>query len=204
MDDDEHTWQRACAGEPEAFGEIFDRHSDRVYRQCLRRLASREDAEDLTSSVFIEAWHARDRVRFVDGSALPWLLVVTANLCSKHLRANSRRRKYEAACSTDATHESDIAEEAVGNVDRERLTMLVAQVISTLSADEQQLVTLCDLGELSYKQAAAALSIPVGTVRSRLSRAHSKLRIRMQITHPLAPHENHHILFLAGKGESDA
>ena len=77
---DQDLWSQAAnehAGE--AFGELFERHADRVYAHCFSRTGSWSMAEDLTSVVFLEAWRRREEVRFSGDSALPWLLGVANN-----------------------------------------------------------------------------------------------------------------------------
>jgi RNA polymerase sigma factor (sigma-70 family) len=154
---------------------VFDRHVDAVYSHCLRRCASWSEAEDLTSMAFLEAWRIRARVRFVEGSAKPWLLLVATNVARNEARA---RRRYEHAVSRlpRAESEPDIADEAIRDVDAEQAAQRLTTAMSKLRKSEQDVIALCDLGELSYAEAAGVLKIPVGTVRSRLSRARQRLQ----------------------------
>ncbi len=175
---DESLWAEAVRGDADAFGEIYDRHIDRVYLQCLRRVGHREDAQDVAATVFAEAWRVRDRVRFVEGSSLPWLLVVASNLAGKHLRS-ARRYQRHLRLVRSPDNAADIADDVAETDELQRRARLLAAAITTLNRGEQQLVSLCDLGDLSYASAAQALEIPLGTVRSRLSRAHAKLRARL-------------------------
>ncbi|MGB3910709.1 MAG: sigma factor [Pseudolysinimonas sp.] len=79
-DADAAEWARAVDGDGEAFGRIFDRHRDRVLRHGLRLAPTTNDADDLVAITFFEAWRNRERVRVVDGSVLPWLLVTATNV----------------------------------------------------------------------------------------------------------------------------
>ena len=175
---DEQLWASAQAGDADAFGEVFDRHVDAVYSHCLRRTGSWSDAEDLTSLVFFEAWRKAARARFVDESLRPWLLAVATNLARTQVRS---RRRYEAMLARLASRqvEADSADEVLANLDAEYRAVQLGRAISGLTKADQQVLSLCDLGELSYEQAAAVLRIPVGTVRSRLSRARARLRRAM-------------------------
>ena len=74
MSTDEELWRRAIEGDSLAFGEIFDRHNLRVLRHSFRVLGVKEDAEDVTAIVFLEAWRRRRHVRIVNGSVIAWLL----------------------------------------------------------------------------------------------------------------------------------
>jgi RNA polymerase sigma-70 factor (ECF subfamily) len=172
---DEALWLRVRAGEAAGVGSIFDRHHVRVLGHCRRWTDSSVDAEDLTSMVFLEALRRADAVRFVDGSALPWLLVVATNLSRNQARA---RRRYRALLSRLPAPEpmSDIADDVIEALDSQGQASQLTAAFGTLRRSEQDVVALCDLGGLSYVQAADALDIPVGTVRSRLSRAREKLR----------------------------
>ena len=172
---DEALWLRARAGEAAAVGTIFDRHSSRVLGHCRRWTQSDADAEDLTSMVFLEAVRRAEAVHFVDGSALPWLLVVATNLARNQGRA---RRRYRALLSRLPAPEplADIADEVIDALDNRDQASRLTAALSTLRRSDQDVITLCDLAGLSYTEAAVALHIPVGTVRSRLSRARAKLR----------------------------
>jgi RNA polymerase sigma-70 factor (ECF subfamily) len=172
---DEQLWALARAGDTAAFAAVFDRHLEAVYTQCVRRSGSWVDAEDLASMVFLEAWRKAGNVRFVDGSLRPWLLVVATNITRTQARA---RRRYEAMLSR-LPHEdltADAAEEVISDLDAEQSAALLARAMATLGKAHQEILALCDLAELSYAEAAAVLAVPVGTVRSRLSRARRKLR----------------------------
>lgn len=181
-------WSRAASGDGAAFGVVFDRHVQAVHRQCRRLAATFSDAEDLTSLVFVEAWRRRDRVRFVNGSARPWLLVTAANLARNASRA---RRRYDAVLARLPRDEAvvDVADEVVENlatldrVERVRAAML------SLRRQECEAITLCDLAELSYTDAAAALNVSVGTVKSRLSRGRARLREALAAADDPAEHQ---------------
>ena len=164
----------AEAGEAAAFGEIFRRHSDAVYNHCFRRLGSWSSAEDATSLVFLEVWRGRTNVMSVDGSLLPWLLGVANNVVRNLARA---ARRYDAAQFRlpVSPAEPDHADEVVSRLDDERRMQAVLRRIATLGADEQDVVALVLMSGLTYAQAAVALGVPVGTVRSRLSRARERL-----------------------------
>jgi RNA polymerase sigma-70 factor (ECF subfamily) len=172
---DADLWARARQGDGNAFAEVFGRHADSVFTHCFRRTGSRTDADDLTSLVFFQAWRNADRVRFVDGAILPWLLVVATNVARNESRA---RRRYQRLLERLPAHEDthDIADEAISNVEAERHAALLGACIRRLSKKEQAVIALCLLSEMSYAAAADVLGVPIGTVRSRLSRARTKLQ----------------------------
>jgi RNA polymerase sigma factor (sigma-70 family) len=177
MDDDlpdRELLHRAREGRAEAFGVIFRRHSRAVYNHCFRRLGSWSAAEDATSLVFLEAWRMRGRAVDVDGSLLPWLLGVATNVARNAGRA---ARRYDAALFRlpGPVDEPDPAEDVAGRVDDERRMRDVLHDLSGLSRAEQDVVALVLMSGLSYAEAAVALAVPVGTVRSRLARARRRL-----------------------------
>ncbi len=170
---DSELWQRAVAGEPRAFGELIDRHSRAVYVFTFRRTADWSLAEDLTSIVFLEAWRRRSKVQLMHDSALPWLYGVATNV----LR-NSRRslRRHRAALERlPLEYEPDFADEAGERLDDERRMREILVAFASLPRREQEVVVLCRFSGLSYEEAAVALGIPIGTVRSRLARARGRL-----------------------------
>jgi len=173
---DQELWSQAAnsyAGE--AFGELFERHSNRVYAHCFTRTGSWSMAEDLTSAVFLEAWRRRAEVRFSGDSALPWLLGV-ANNATRNAQRTLRRHNLLLAKLPPAGEEADIAVDAAARVDQERLAQHLLCAMGGLRQSEREVLALCDWAGLSYSEAAVAMGVPEGTVRSRLSRARQHLR----------------------------
>ena len=173
---DQVLWSQAAdehAGE--AFGELFERHADRVYAHCFSRTGSWSMAEDLTSAVFLEAWRRRAEVRFSGDCALPWLLGV-ANNATRNAQRTLRRHNLLLAKLPPPGEEADIAADAAARVDQERLAQHLLCAMGGLRQSEREVLALCDWAGLSYAEAAVAMGVPEGTVRSRLSRARQHLR----------------------------
>jgi RNA polymerase sigma-70 factor, ECF subfamily len=176
---DGQLWSRA-AGERdgEAFGELFVRHMNAVYNHCFRRTGSWAAAEDLTSVVFLEAWRKRRDVRLAGQSILPWLLAV-ANNATRNADRSLRRHHRLLARLPEPAAVPDIAEDAARRADDERAMRRILAELRTLGEPERGVIALVDWAGLSYAEAATALGIPVGTVRSRLARAREQLRDRL-------------------------
>jgi len=173
---DQDLWSHAAnEGAGDAFGELFERHADRVYAHCFSRTGSWSMAEDLTSVVFLEAWRRRSEVRFSGDSALPWLLGV-ANNATRNAQRSVRRHNLLLAKLPPPGQEADIAADAAARVDQERLAQHLLCAMARLREAEQEVLALCDWAGLSYAEAAVATGVPEGTVRSRLSRARQHLR----------------------------
>ncbi len=132
-------------------------------------------AEDLTSAVFLEAWRRRGEVRFSGDSVLPWLLGV-ANNATRNAQRTLRRHSALLAKLPPPGEEGDIAADAAERVDSERLARHLLCAMAGLRRTEREVLALCDWAGLSYSEAAVALGVPEGTVRSRLSRARQHLR----------------------------
>jgi len=175
---DEELWSRAVEShDSEAFGQLFERHADAVYNHCFRRTGSWSLAEDLTSVAFLETWRRRGDVRFSGASVLPWLLAV-ANNAARNAERSIRRHRRLVAKVPPPQAVPDIAEDAVQRADQERVMQWLLTAIRDLSKAEREVLSLCDWAGLSYAEAADALDVPIGTVRSRLARSRQHLRDR--------------------------
>lgn len=171
--DDGVLWGRARLGDPDAFGALFERHADAIYNYCFRRIGDWATAEDLLSIVFLEAWRRR-RKELPPDKVLPWLYGIATNVVRNQRR--SRRRFAAALRRLPKPRLEEATADSAERLDDERQLKQVRTLLSQLPQREQEVFVLCAWFELSYEDAAVALSIPVGTVRSRLSRARSRLR----------------------------
>ncbi|NEE00531.1 RNA polymerase sigma factor [Phytoactinopolyspora halotolerans] len=172
---DEQLWSRARRGDPAAFGDLFTRHSHAVYTFCFRLTGSWDIAEDLTTVVFLEAW--RQRARFTaDGDTLmAWLLGIASQAARNSTRAVKRHRRLLAKLPPAIIEERG-DENHAARVEAEQQMQEILRVFRRLPQREQEVLALCVWGERTAAEAAVALGIPVGTVRSRLARAHEHLR----------------------------
>lgn len=165
---------RIRAGDPDAFGALFDEHATAVYNHAFRLTGNWSTAEDVMALTFLEAWRLRDRVQSDGGSLRPWLLGIATNLGRNAQRA---RRRYEAALSRLPPPDvvPDFAQALADRIDDAQSVAAVNAALSTLRQAEREVVSLCIGSGLDYAATAEALGIPVGTVRSRLARARKKL-----------------------------
>jgi RNA polymerase sigma-70 factor (ECF subfamily) len=166
--------ERVRDGDAAAFGELFDLHHDRVFRQAIRLTASLHDAEDIVAVVFLEAWRRRDAMREVNGSIVGWLLVTTNFVFRNYARA-SRRYREGLQQLPPPEHAPDHAEAVDDRIDRDARRAALRAALARLPKRDQDILTLCVLEELSTTEAAAALGVAPGTVKSRLSRAKARL-----------------------------
>lgn len=180
-DSDERLWTLIAAGDSDAFSLIFDRHADSVYRYVLQRSGNWSVAEDVVAMTFLETWRKRGSVVLSGDSALPWLLGVATNTMRNVVRA---RRRYDEAlervAGTRPAPDWDESE-VVDRLDAESVSQALREAVGRLPKGQQDVVWLCFVDGLTYHEASIALRIPVGTVRSRLSRAGAALRRSRQL-----------------------
>ena len=174
---DRELWAEAVSGDAAAFGALFERHSRAVYNFAFRSTGNWAAAEDAASDVFLTAWRRRGEVVFTteSGSVLPWLLGVAANLLRNQRRCG--RRASTALGRLNAREvQPDHSDETLGRIADEAQMAEVQAVVDELPEHERDVLALCAWAGLDYEEAAIALDVPVGTVRSRLSRARTHLR----------------------------
>jgi RNA polymerase sigma-70 factor (ECF subfamily) len=173
---------RVRAGDPDAFGVLFDEHARAVYNLAFRLTGSWSAAEEAVSLTFLQAWRLRGRVELTDGPLRPWLLGIAVNVTRNMSRA---ARRHHAALSRlpPPPNVPDFADELAGQLDDAAQLRKVVAALDQLRPGEREVIALCVWSGLDYAAAAAALGVPAGTVRSRLSRARARLR-RLAADHP--------------------
>ena len=145
---------------------LYERHHVAVRRYVARRVGS-EAGDDLASEVFIRAFRGRERCRAEQASALPWLLGVANHVIADHRRAERRRLKALQRLAAAAP-------QLIEHEDRALSGELVRK-LRRLSGEDRDALLLVVWGELSYEEAATALGVPIGTVKSRIARARRAL-----------------------------
>ena len=165
---DDTLFRASAAGNQAAFGELYERHARAIYNYLFRRLADWSEAEDLTAVVFLEAFRRRNDVVVVEGKLLPWLYGIATNVLRNRRRSLWRHRDLVARLSTEPAR---TAPDAAARAEAAEQMRSVMTRVARLPRKQQDVVALCVWSQLSYGEAAAALGVPVGTVRSRLARA---------------------------------
>jgi len=164
-----------CGGDRDGFGRLFDRHSRAVYNHAFRLTGSWAVAEDVTQATFLVAWRRRGQARLVDGSVLPWLLVVATNTVRTERRSARRWLALLRRVPLEPVAGEDLADDVAGRIDDERRMASILAAIRSLPRAEREAVALCLWSGVSYADAAAALGITEAAVRSRVSRARARL-----------------------------
>lgn len=165
------------AGDRVAFGELFDRYAQLLYRLCRRRCLTPTQAEDAMSVVFLEAWRCRDRMTLVEGSLRPWLFGVATNVLRHQARTLRRhdaalQRFHAGTPRSVADIADDIVEEQATATD----AAIALTALGQLTPRERDIAELCLVEGLALSTAATALGISEGAARYRLGRARSRLR----------------------------
>jgi RNA polymerase sigma factor (sigma-70 family) len=151
---------------PQAFAALFDRHFDQIHRYLARRLGN-DRADDVAATTFAVAFERRATFRdHVD--ALPWLFGIATNLLRNEWRAERRALDAlaELTVSADRGRVEGAGTDSVG----------ISELLAGLDAGQRDVLLLHAWEGFSYQEIAAALGVPIGTVRSRLSRARAHLR----------------------------
>lgn len=160
------------------FRSLVQAHGTRLHRFIIRNIGNCSDAEDLAQQAFLEA--VRSYRSFKGDSELStWLYGIAMNLVRNHL-SRAPHRRYEFTSDDEL---SDVAIDAPSPAQAHEQSQHMRHLQSALDelpAAMREVLLLVGVDELSYEEAAALLTVPVGTVRSRLSRARSSLRAKLQ------------------------
>lgn len=174
-------WTASRAGDQSAFGCLFDRHKDRVFRHALRLLSDRSDAEDVLGTVFFELWRRRNAVHVVDGSVLPWLLLTATNTALNLQRAT---RRYRRLLSRLPREDHVLSAEDQAYLCSNGLSPELDEALRGLNPTDQGLVALVIIEGYPIAEAAMALEIGSSVARQRLSRLRARLRASLSPTSP--------------------
>lgn len=165
MTDSDAAQVTASVARPGAFGAVFDRHVRVVHAYLARRLGP-DRADDATAETFRVAFERRASFDPARGEVRPWLLGIATNQVRRHARDEERRLRALGRVGAEGASPEPSLPAAPE----------VGAALTALEAGDRDVVLLIAWEDLSYEQVAAALGIPVGTVRSRLHRARRQLR----------------------------
>lgn len=178
---------RLRAGDAAAFEELVREHTPSVYKVAYSMMGNEHDAQDAVQESFIKIYRALPQFRG-DSAVSTWIYRITVNVCKDILRVSGRFR----AVSPD---DEDVFLQLPDSGPTPEETLLskesrkaVRAAIDMLPTDYKLVITLCDLEGLPYVDAAIALDCPLGTVKSRLSRARKLLLQKLLENRELFPH----------------
>ena len=174
----------AQKGEKTAFGELVNRWQSPIYTYCLRQLPNQQLAEELTQDIFVSAFKALKSFRN-EAQFSTWLYRIASNRC-KNNHAYRHRRQYTSheplegnnpEIPRDIPSTSKSPEE---NVHAKDLKEILMETLSQLEEKQREILILSEIQGLPQAEIAKILSIPIGTIKSRLHRAKIELSRRMR------------------------
>jgi RNA polymerase sigma-70 factor (ECF subfamily) len=177
LDLDSTLVERCLSGDDAAWEALVRQHTRRVYGLCYRFTGKDSEAQDLTQDVFLRVFRALGGFRSTEGSFATWLTRLTRNLLIDHYRRTRNERV------TDSIEEQlPRVEEGFVSVSRPDAALagreaseLLQGALARLSPELRETIILRDLQEMEYREIAEVLSIPEGTVKSRLNRGRAEL-----------------------------
>jgi RNA polymerase sigma-70 factor (ECF subfamily) len=177
---DEVIVERALTGDAEAFGELVRRWERRIFALTYGMLGREEDARDATQETFLAAFR---NLRGFRGEAKvsSWLHRIAVNQCI----SRQRRAKVRGESALDEENETDafaspVSESPVRVVEGRQETLAVRRAINSLPVELRQVVVMKEFEELTFREIADALDLPLSTVKSRLYTALRQLQLRLQ------------------------
>ena len=166
----------AAGGDESAFSELVRIYENKAYHLALRMVGNAEDAYDVAQDAFLAAWRGLPSFRGESGFST-WLYRLVSNAAIDHLRRTKHQRANvsldDEELNLDAPDESPTPHEAAEHTD---LRSAVEQGLTQLSDDHRAVLVMREVQELSYEEIASTLSLDLGTVKSRISRARTALR----------------------------
>ena len=183
---DEQLLALAMTGDEDAFTTLYRRRQGPVYRFALHMSGSPQVAEEITQDVFV---FLAQRGRDFDATRAP-LGAYLFGVARNYVRRTMERSYAESLNTVAADDHADSLvslEDTVEGIARGQLFTAVRKAVLSLPEHYREVVVLCDLQELSYAEAAAAIGCAIGTIRSRLHRAHDMLAKKLQSSAVVAP-----------------
>jgi len=177
VEQEQELLDRCLAGEDSAWEELLKAHSRKIYNLCYRFTGRVEEAEDVTQEVFIKVFQTLKSYHAAQGSFATWLNRVARNHLVDHYR---RARKDRVTSSLEdelpeAEQQPSPHMEPAGQVESRERREVLQQALDKLSPDLREAVILRDLHDLDYEEIAQVLSVPQGTVKSRINRGRLEL-----------------------------
>jgi RNA polymerase sigma-70 factor, ECF subfamily len=178
---DEDLLRRIAAGDAAAFTALFRRRQSDVYRFALHMTGLPPAAEDVTQDVFLALMRDAGRYDASRTTVRGWLAGIARNHA---LRRLERERRIVPLGDDHDERELAVQADSLDALTRNERIDALRKAILTLPVPYREAVVLCDLQELTYAEAAAALDCAVGTVRSRLHRGRALLGTKMRVEEP--------------------
>jgi RNA polymerase sigma-70 factor (ECF subfamily) len=177
--------RRCVGGDAAAWEELVRQQQRRIYVICYRFTGSAEQAEDLTQEVFVRLYRVLDSYDPQRAAFVTWLVTLTRNLLVDHFRRSRPDRLTESLDAPASSHNpigvaigDQMPDPGPGpqrSVERREAREQVHEALQQLSPDLREAVILRDLQDMDYREIAAVLKVPEGTVKSRINRGRTEL-----------------------------
>jgi RNA polymerase sigma-70 factor, ECF subfamily len=181
--------RRCLAGDAGAWEEIVRRYNRRIYNICYRFAGTADDAQDLTQEVFIKMYRTLSTYDIERGAFVTWVSTVTRNLLVDHFRKTKQDRMTDSLDAAPSEHEDalplserieDKSKSPDSTVQSTETKEAVHKALQKLSPELREAVILRDLQDMDYREIAAVLKVPEGTVKSRINRGRAELARLLQ------------------------
>jgi RNA polymerase sigma-70 factor (ECF subfamily) len=171
-------------GDAFAFTALHDRHSRAIYSLARRLTGDEQEAEDLAQDAFLKVWRSAGSYRAERGSVRTWMLSVVRNRGIDQLRANAARRRMREKVEASAPRYEP--NEAFAQAWHEARLGLVGEGLDALPQVQHQVLELAHFSDLTHKEIAERLGLPLGTVKGRMRLGLGKLRNNAKLRHVAA------------------
>ncbi len=184
--------RRCLSGDAAAWEEIVQRYNRRIYNICYRFAGSADDAQDLTQEVFIKMYRTLNSYAVERGAFMTWVTTITRNLLVDHFRKSKQDRMTDSLDAAPSEREDamplsqhvpDKAPPPDARVQSREAREAVHRALQRLSPELREAVILRDLQDMDYREIAAVLKVPEGTVKSRINRGRAELARLLQRTY---------------------
>jgi len=184
--------RRCVAGDAVAWEEIVQKYNRRIYNICYRFAGSADDAQDLTQEVFIKMYRTLSSYDMERGAFMTWVTTITRNLLVDHFRKSKQDRMTDSLDAAPSEHEDamplseQIQDKSLppdARVKSRETGETVHNALQKLSPELREAVILRDLQDMDYREIAAVLRVPEGTVKSRINRGRAELARLLQRTY---------------------
>jgi RNA polymerase sigma-70 factor (ECF subfamily) len=177
-EDEAQLVRAAQAGEAKAFAEIVRRYQRAMYRLAYGFVRSPADADDVAQETFVRAFQALGRFR-VGEPLYPWLARIASNTALSQLRRRRRKPETPLEPLLEAGQQWGMDDDPLDRVASAEQARHLREAMAELKPEHQAVLVLRVVEDLSYEEIAKALSVPPGTVMSRLSRARAELKSKL-------------------------
>lgn len=169
------------AGEDKAFEELVKRYKTKLFNYIYKYISDVERSEEITQEVFIRIYRSRERYK-IKAKFSTFIYRIALNLAFNEVRNRNRRKtdlhnEFDDKVFDDKIREHNTPEKIY---EKKEIEHIVNREISNLSSKYKDVILLCDIEGLSYKEVAQILDISIGTVQSRLSRGRVRLKQRLE------------------------